>query len=760
MAGAKVPITFRIYKGDTFVREETLAQPVIKVGKLSSSHLRLDDDSVSRMHAVIEVSGPGDVSIIDLGSTKGTHVNGQKVNKAKLQSGDQIAVGNTRLEVAIGGAADEEEEAPTRVHDVGGYASRGSAAPSPGRPAAPAPAAPPAAPSRPAPAPAASPARPSAPPAAATAPARPAAPPVATAPVAVRAAGPATAAQALSFDPDKLDDIGGARAVEIAAMLGDSVVGVKHLMNPRSGKITPLTIGLFAGGTVMLVAALVSFFIGVENAAFNKVAYDEWVHVLKQPEYEFRPRMLSLAYDWLTFGGLLTGLVAMTVGLIRFRNERPSPYFRIGTASDVEFAIGTAPSESFPLVGPMGDDFVFHFGAGMDGEMSIDGETIPLAELQSRGRAQPSGTVAGAMQVPIPPKARIRVNTGKNTFLVSSVPRPRQQAAPLFASLESRALAFLGGSAVLHFGLVAILLNLPPDPRSLSLDLRGSEGRLTRYQSKAQEDPKQEEEEENETDVASGGTGTAMALDEGKMGKEDSTRAAGQYAMKNEGGDPQIAREQAIEQARDAGFLGAIRMSQGGAFASLTGTGDFSSGLDDANVYGGLLGDEVGEMQGGFGFGRSGFGAGGGGTGWGTVGTGNYGTIGHGSGTGSGYGVGSGRGGMRGRRASPPDVRIGNAVATGDLDKNIIRRYIRQKLPRIKYCYEKQLLVRSDLSGTVSTQFQISPQGVVLNSKAQGVSKEVADCVAGVVQTIKFPKPKGGGLVQVTYPFIFRPTGG
>ncbi len=47
---------------------------------------RLDDERVSRMHAIIEVSGPGDVSIIDLGSTKGTFVNGQKVNKAKLQS--------------------------------------------------------------------------------------------------------------------------------------------------------------------------------------------------------------------------------------------------------------------------------------------------------------------------------------------------------------------------------------------------------------------------------------------------------------------------------------------------------------------------------------------------------------------------------------------------------------------------------------------------------------------------------------------------
>ena len=57
------------------------------------------------MHAIIEVNGPGDVSIIDLGSTKGTFVNGQKVNKAKLQSGDTIVVGETRIELAIGAPA-------------------------------------------------------------------------------------------------------------------------------------------------------------------------------------------------------------------------------------------------------------------------------------------------------------------------------------------------------------------------------------------------------------------------------------------------------------------------------------------------------------------------------------------------------------------------------------------------------------------------------------------------------------------------------
>ena len=59
MAGGKVPLTFKLYKGDELIREEKLTLPVIKVGKLSSSHLRLDDKNVSRMHALIEVTGPG-----------------------------------------------------------------------------------------------------------------------------------------------------------------------------------------------------------------------------------------------------------------------------------------------------------------------------------------------------------------------------------------------------------------------------------------------------------------------------------------------------------------------------------------------------------------------------------------------------------------------------------------------------------------------------------------------------------------------------
>src|SRR5690606_11516354 len=117
-------------------------------------------------------------------------------------------------------------------------------------------------------------------------------------PAAMTASAPAQPTP-VSFGADRLDDIGGARAIEVAAMLGDSVVGVKHLMNPRSGKVTPLTYALFIGGAVMLVMAAVAFFVGVSYAAFNTAAYHEWVHVLKRPEFEFRPQHLSLAYDWM-----------------------------------------------------------------------------------------------------------------------------------------------------------------------------------------------------------------------------------------------------------------------------------------------------------------------------------------------------------------------------------------------------------------------------------------------------------------------------
>ncbi len=91
----KIALTFAFYEGDTLVRRETVAQDIVKVGKDPKSHLRVDDEAASRMHAVIEVQD--DVTLIDLGNETGTMVNGARVNKCKLNPGDQIQIGNTLI---------------------------------------------------------------------------------------------------------------------------------------------------------------------------------------------------------------------------------------------------------------------------------------------------------------------------------------------------------------------------------------------------------------------------------------------------------------------------------------------------------------------------------------------------------------------------------------------------------------------------------------------------------------------------------------
>jgi hypothetical protein len=554
----------------------------------------------------------------------------------------------------------------------------------------------------------------------------------------------------------------GARAVEVAAMLGNSVVSVKHVMNPRGGKTSSTTTIFFALSALFLVVGLIGFGAGYYNASFNEAKKHQWVEVDKKPSWAYRPKKLGIANDVMVFVGFPLGIAFLASGLLRLRDEKSgNPWFRIGQNSANEFPTTEAPTDSFALIAPRGDDFVFNYAQGMEGEMQVDGQSISLSELQSQGRATPSSTAPGGLEVAIPQKARIRVKSGNATFLVTSVPQPKRHPVPLFATLEAAVLLFFAGSAIAHFGFVFLLWTVPPDQDTALTDMAVNEDTSNKAQSTSQEDPPPPEpEEELEGEDESGGTGTAMMLEEGKMGKKDSDRAEGQYKMKKNADQEQLARQQAIEQARTAGVLGSAALTQGGTFASITGTGDISSGFDDLDIQGGLLGNEPGEMAGGFGFGRSGFGPGGGGTGWGTIGTGRYGTIGHGSGTGSGYGVGSGRGGMRGRQSSVPQVRIGQPQSVGDLDKAIIRRYIKRNISKITYCYEKQLLARPGLEGTVSTQFFISPNGTVAASNAGGVDPEVASCVAAVIKAIEFPKPKGGGGVQVNYPFNFRPTGG
>ena len=103
---AKAALTFALYQGGQLLRKETIAQDIVKVGKDPRSHLRVDDELASRMHAVIEVAGPNDITLIDLGNEPGTMVNGQRVNKCKIRPGDQVQIGSTTVVLESAAPAD------------------------------------------------------------------------------------------------------------------------------------------------------------------------------------------------------------------------------------------------------------------------------------------------------------------------------------------------------------------------------------------------------------------------------------------------------------------------------------------------------------------------------------------------------------------------------------------------------------------------------------------------------------------------------
>jgi pSer/pThr/pTyr-binding forkhead associated (FHA) protein len=83
------------HRGRTF----TLAN-VLKIGRLEDNDIVIDDDTfISSHHARIEVRPEG-TWVVDLGSTNGSFVNGQRLTgERSVRKGDRIQVGSTVLEM-------------------------------------------------------------------------------------------------------------------------------------------------------------------------------------------------------------------------------------------------------------------------------------------------------------------------------------------------------------------------------------------------------------------------------------------------------------------------------------------------------------------------------------------------------------------------------------------------------------------------------------------------------------------------------------
>jgi hypothetical protein len=79
-----------------------LSRPTTRIGRGSESDLRIDDPGISRNHAELRRSG-GDVTLVDLGSTNGVVVDGQRVDQARLRDGSRVQLGSTTLVFHEGG---------------------------------------------------------------------------------------------------------------------------------------------------------------------------------------------------------------------------------------------------------------------------------------------------------------------------------------------------------------------------------------------------------------------------------------------------------------------------------------------------------------------------------------------------------------------------------------------------------------------------------------------------------------------------------
>jgi pSer/pThr/pTyr-binding forkhead associated (FHA) protein len=78
--------TFRILPGN-----------VRTLGRSTGADFIVDAALVSRVHCRLSALADGSLEIHDLESTNGTYVNGERVDRARLASGDRLQIGRLEL---------------------------------------------------------------------------------------------------------------------------------------------------------------------------------------------------------------------------------------------------------------------------------------------------------------------------------------------------------------------------------------------------------------------------------------------------------------------------------------------------------------------------------------------------------------------------------------------------------------------------------------------------------------------------------------
>ena len=107
-------LTFEVYRDSTFLFREDLSAESITIGKGPAAMLRVEEDALQDLQAVVNVNDDGSVQLLDLVG-EGTKVNGAGVVNASLNNGDTIEIGNIRIVVGFSGANEFDGEEATQM---------------------------------------------------------------------------------------------------------------------------------------------------------------------------------------------------------------------------------------------------------------------------------------------------------------------------------------------------------------------------------------------------------------------------------------------------------------------------------------------------------------------------------------------------------------------------------------------------------------------------------------------------------------------
>lgn len=102
------------------------------------------------------------------------------------------------------------------------------------------------------------------------------------------------------------------------------------------------------------------------------------------------------------------------------------------------------------------------------------------------------------------------------------------------------------------------------------------------------------------------------------------------------------------------------------------------------------------------------------------------------------------------------------SVLGDGLPRDVIMGVIRRHQSEIKFCYEKELQHNTSLAGKIAVSFTIDGSGNISDAQIaeSGVDNaNVEGCMLERIRRWKFPEPLGGGVVVVTFPWVFSAAG-